>query len=395
MFKNPYYMAATPFVAALVLYAFRWGDILPALTTEFKMFIFLFLVLLIFMGFIFSKSLEKTFSMKNERVKYEVASERKTFPWGVPFILGLTMMDAAYSGGFPMFGSTGYHDFGIPTLHPIIVTINSFLIASYFFNLADSNDKRGVMKFSLIIIVTSLPFILELNRGMLIMSLMAGTVTFLSRRNIKLRFSVLIKFLPVVIVGLYLFGVSGNFRTNIFYSGASRFLNSNYIMALGEAHAFQGNPVVSPFYWSYIYITSALGNFQSTTTGLLSFGRDISYFVSNQFIPDFISKRLYPMQINMMLTQISPQFNAATVFNSAFYTLGWNGVYATMLYILFLPLLVFNLLKAGSAKYLNIGIGFLSTMFFFLIFSNMLAFSGLILPVIYSLILSIITRVKF
>lgn len=385
MIKNPYILAAIPFTLVLLLYSIKWGTILVPLTPMLVNFLVIFIFLLFFIGFIMNNSFKKK-TMEDDG--YERNRNSASSKYIVMIILVLTLIEGIYFRGFPITGAISYADFGIPGIHPVILTFNGYMLVKFFYEWGlEFKNKIKRTKGSLVIWLI-LPFIVEINRGMLIMILLSGIIAFIIASEVKIT---LIKTLKLIIFGLvsiYMFGLAGNYRTNFAFSGKERFLNSYYIMSLGGAQNNSVESLLDPFYWGYIYISSSMANLQSTILQVpdnITQNSLLKLFIV-QFSPDFISKRIYPNAIDTLGSRVNSEFNTGTVFNSAYYLYGWAGITITAIVILLLPLLLHIVLKNKEKKYYVIGFSFLGCMYVFLTFDNMLGFTGLTLPIIYAIV---------
>lgn len=385
MSKNPYYLAAIPFMLVLILYSMRWGVVLPILTSELSWFIIIFIILLIIMGGFFN-----LIQHKGDRTIEEDGAFISHLSLKILIILGLTFIEGIYCKGFPVLGSISYSDFGIPFFHPLILTFNSYVLVEFIYLIGvkfRKSRKLQLQDFSKVILLV-LPYILEVNRGMLVMVSVAAVLAFLTSGNIKITLRTVIKLAIIVLIGIYVFGLAGNYRTNFAFTGSSRYLNSFYIMSLGGADSTNIPKVLTPFYWAYIYLSSSLGNLQSTISQMPLYSINLSpvKFFIVQFLPDFLSKRVINQPIDTSQTRINPEFTTGSTFNSAYYLYSWSGIIITVIFILILPIILHLILKKSNNRYYVVAFSFVGSMYIFLAFDNMLSFTGLSLPIIYAII---------
>lgn len=391
MFKNPFYLAAMPIFLGFILFQFHWGTILVPLSSQVTIFLLVFIFIMLFLGYIFSKI---------QRIKpseIEIKTPRTDMSnLNIYLVLFLTLIEGAYFKGFPILGTISYSQFGIPTIHPLILTFNSYIFVSTCYLFSINGTRFNKKKYILQLIVLSIPYIIEVNRGMLIMTIIAGGIAYIMGSNLKITFKNWIKLIISSVIAIYLFGLSGNFRINIFSKGTEKFFNSQYILSLGGASTSNNFNLFEPFYWGYIYLTSSLANLNSTTTLLFieNHKNSLTKFFITQFFPDFLTKRIFPEALNMSQTRVNSQFTTGTVFNSAFYLYGWSGILLTLLYATIFPFILHLLLKDGEYRYYVIGFSFLCSMYLFLGFSSMFSFTGLSLPIFYAVIGSLWSRRK-
>jgi hypothetical protein len=149
--------------------------------------------------------------------------------------------------------------------------------------------------------------------------------------------------------------------------------------------------IPSEFFWGYIYFTSPLANLQLTTqhpkpeisvTNLVQWG-------TNEVLPDAVSKRInaYCGLTKRQSPRIAPHLSASTVYAGSFTYGGWYGMGLMALVLLCFPFLYKRLLAAESRYYIT-GMAMLNTLYLFLIFDNMLAFSGFSFQLFYPLLFS-------
>lgn len=391
MIRNPYYLAAFPLILVIALYSLKWGTVLLPLSSKLQIFLLIFTIFLILFGFLFSE----VFSKSNVGSE-EVVLEHKSSKYQVFLVLLLTLIEGAYFRGFPIMGIISYSNFGIPFFHPLILTFNSYVLVSFLYEWGASfrMKKKNIRLFPILLLI--IPYIIEVNRGMLVMVMVSGVIAFMVGANINISLKNSIKLTLSAVAGVYMFGLAGNYRTNFSFVGSSRYFNSFYIMSLGGAQTIGNSNIINPFYWGYIYLTSSLANLEATVSQITLSSSTMSSvkFAIVQFFPDFISKRMYPSALDTAGTRINSQFTTGTVFNSSYYLYGWDGMILTAVFVLIFPIILHILLKNAGKKYYVVAFSFLGTMYVFLTFDNMIGFTGLSLPILYAIFGALVSRKK-
>ena len=199
---------------------------------------------------------------------------------------------------------------------------------------------------------------------------------------------------------MYLFGISGNIRSNRDYKIDDN-RDSSYIMLIGNAsNEFRNSIIPKPFFWGYIYSTSSLANLEQTF--LTNYNHKINIqsmikFINSSILPDFIAKRIDSMldiEYKESYEQVSPNLTVSAFYANSFVNLGWLGVILLFLYLVFFIFTYRILLDKDSCFFIT-GISMLNTIVIFNFFSNSFTFSGLSFQLIYPLIFSILMDKKY
>lgn len=383
MLKNPYFLAGIPFVLVFILYNFKWGSILVSLSYQLQVFLIIFILLLFVVGILMNpafknKTLENSDDLGPQKNPKNV----------VLLVLLLTFIEGLYFRGFPITGAVSYSDFGIPGIHPVILTFNSYILVSQFYDWGNCVRDGKRYLYRLYVALLFVPYIIEVNRGMMVMVIVASGIAFAMSSNMIFSIKKITNLVILSFSGIYLFGLAGNYRTNFEFTGIDKYFDSYYIMSLGGAQVGTNLYFLNPFYWGYIYLTSSLANLESTVSQLwiTSTSSSLLRLTVVQFLPDFISKRIYTNGIDTSGTRINSEFTTGTVFNNAFYLYGWAGMIITAIVIIFLPIILYLILKNSEKKYYVVGFSFLGSMYVFLPFDNMLGFTGLSLPIFFTIV---------
>jgi hypothetical protein len=298
---------------------------------------------------------------------------------------GSIPLNSTIEGGF---ANDGYGTFGIPTLHVFIVTFSSFYAVWLFQKYIVTNNKIVLIYYLLILCW----FFVIMYRGSILMILTSSffLYSFKKKFNVKIIFRSIILILFV----LYLFGLLGNLRIN---SGNSE--TSNFILELGGANDnFLKSKTPDSFFWTYCYLCSPLANFQETInrTPVIDYSStQILRFITGEFLPDFISKRVFDLIGGepVVMKQVSASFNVGGIYSRPFAYLGWIGVSCIFAYLVFFAFSYLILLDKEN-KYYATAIAILCSIMFFSVFENMIWFSGLSFQLIYPLIFNFVEKLK-
>ena len=179
---------------------------------------------------------------------------------------------------------------------------------------------------------------------------------------------------------LHLFGVFGNLREG----------GSDAIETVGKpTAAFRESGIPQTYLWAYIYMTSPMGNLQLAIDTQDMDNRSAAEFVVSEMIPDFISKRILPFlgTERVKTPEVSRGLNVATMYGRSYIYAGWTG--CVLLFTLFASLVVVYLQLIRHSPYRVPCLALLNMFVVFCTFQNMIAFSGLILQLVWPLLLPV------
>jgi hypothetical protein len=388
--NNPYFIYVLSFSLALLLYQLNWSAIYPVLTLPLICFLSITFIVAIYLGI--NVKNKDVFTYKT--IHYNSNVIRITI---LNYLLWSVNM--AYSGGIPLLSIirgdfSNIREFGMPILHVSIVGFTIFFCLYLFHQYLSSSRKQLLYLYVANLLVPMLAF----NRSLL-MNIIIGTLFLYihSKQNqiFKLRFvkQLVARILPIMLVVLFIFGFIGNVRTanqlTTNYQGDS----DDLILMIGNAKPeFYNTGLPKELFWAYIYLSSPLANLQEN----ISFGRDKNIvnqnytdFLVSEIVPDFISKRINGMQgreENPSLL-IHPALNVGTVYLGSYYYLSWIGLILMGTFIMAFPIVYISLLRTDECLFIC-GVAMLNTMYFFVIFDNIFALSGMSFQLVYPLILS-------
>lgn len=380
---NPFYIFIVTFFSVGMLYFLGFSEIYPPLSFG---LIFFFIVVFIAMGII------GYFFSKKKLIHFCPASGNTNLIWLSILTIIITLIEGVYSHGLPLTNmllglDSGYADFGIPTIHVILMTFNAFL-ATYLFFLFLANYNKSYLFLFLLNLV---PNILVVNRGMLTMIFLNCFWIYLIKLGKRIKIHHILVLIPIILFGLYAFGVMGNARLNTSYQNQRNAFDTTEFMSIGQAtNSFKNNKMIpKEFFWGYIYATSPIANLQinidqHNTAEHLSL-KTVNGFFYGELIPDFIGKRVLSLKNYKKLEakQITPELTVSSGFMGPYLWLGWPGILLFIIFLTIISILYILLLHQLGSKFFLVGLATINTIFVFNFFDNMLSFTGLSFQLIY------------
>jgi len=377
---NPYYIYISGFVISLLVYQLGWSTLFPELQTNLVVFLVVSMVVAFLLGFYFHL---KRF------VSFRPIQGHSRMTLMMLFIAALWAAEFAYNGGIPLtLIMTGaeydYTQYGIPSVHVFVVTFTSFY-SIYLFHVYLSTRNKTVLLYYFFTLV--LP-ILIFNRGMLMINLISSIFVYLQFVR-RISFGKIALLSVFFIAVLYVFGVLGNIRIS---KSQETEYSSEYMLNMVSAdEEFVNGTIPTEYIWSYLYISSPIGNLQHNITQMNErevTAHGVMEFVNSELLFDFISKRLAEP---LGLERVSPKLfieslMVASVYTNSYIYLGWTGLIAMALFILTFPIFYLSLIRKHNVFYVT-ATSILGSLYMFLIFDNMFAFSGLSFQLIYPLLL--------
>jgi hypothetical protein len=170
--------------------------------------------------------------------------------------------------------------------------------------------------------------------------------------------------------------------------------SGDYILTVVEADQnFVHSKIPSEFIWSYLYISSPLANLQHNIDHrytLEKTDKNMLLFLSNEFLFDFISKRIDKMlnTERAMCSRFAESMTVGSVYANSYVYFGWTGLIMMAAYILFVPILYLGLIRKSNTFYVT-ATSILGSLYLFLIFDNMFTFTGLSFQLVYPLFMNI------
>ncbi|MDF7640327.1 O-antigen ligase [Bifidobacterium sp. ESL0784] len=223
------------------------------------------------------------------------------------------IIEIVYSKGLPIVwlltgSSKTYFDYGIPTFHGLFnsVALVTILLAEYELFTA---QKHNIWRDDAIIIGAILLFYVCLISRQMIVSAAVELLVVLAFLKPKWTKRLL---LPLILVGILLFGVIGNFRTS----------NFNVVSR------FKTTPIgfLSGFYWVYMYVTMTLANI-NRLVGLPPL--HLGFPLISQYLPSVLRPRVSREAAYQLFNSgalVSSNFTASGYFSVFYAAYGVLGV---------------------------------------------------------------------
>lgn len=377
---NPYYIYIVTFLSSLLIYQLGWSTLYP----ELKGSLIAFLVISMIIAFVFG-----LYFQAKRFISYRPVGWDPKIPATVFFIVVLWVIEFLYNKGVPLFmimrGETyDYIAFGVPTLHVFIVTFTSFF-STYLFHVYLSTRSIKVLIYYFITMSFA---ILVFNRGMLMINVISSGLVYLQFvKRFSIQRTALVGVVLVLI--LYVFGVLGHLRTS--HNRGTEYSGDGIMEIAKASESFANGPIPSEFIWTYLYISSPIGNLQHNIDHEFREQpslRNTILFVNNEFVFDFISKRINEAlnAKRVICIRFLDSMTVASVYTNSYIYAGWVGMSMMAIFILLVPVFYLGLLRKSNNFYVTAS-SILGSMYLFLVFDNMFTFTGLSFQLLYPLLL--------
>lgn len=371
LFLNPFFLYLLTWLGVVFLYNLKIANLYPNLSIELVVFIFFSIFISLLLAILYDKILVNRNFLNAIGKNYSII---------YLFIFVYFIIEFSYVGKVPLIEillKTGYNYLnfkGIKTLHVIIFTYNFYITLCAFNDFLFTKQK----KYLFYSILGLFPYVLLYSRGPILMLLACTLFIWLFYKyNLK----TILKILFLGTFMLYIFGISGNIRHYYNWN------NTNLIKNMVQIETKEN--ILDPFFWSYVYITSPLGNLQYNINENKP-NYELKTFFFENLLPDAVSKRVeykknYPKLMIDTLT-------VSTAYINSYLSYGNFGMYLAFFIYMFCEILYFMILK--KTKYYILGVGLISLLNIFSIFSNMFVFSGFSFSLVYPLIDIINDKIK-
>lgn len=380
IFRNPFYVYVIAFLGVFIIYSLGWSSLYPDLTTEVKLFFII--IFLTFLG------IGRAISFFNNTAFHPSKTKCVLLIRSFYLLLVLYVFEFIYEGDIPFFsllrGKPGvsYMEFGIPLLHGILISFNSFLIA-HSFSMYMASKRKKILYYNLLLYV---PALLFLSRSIMVIGALTAFFIYIQYAN-KIRITIVIKVCFLIIIGLYFFGVLGNLRSG-----------GDYFYTTSKAKkSFMSSSIPKEYYWTYLYASSPLANFQNTVDKAKLREYDISGFVYYEVMPKFFSKNfknIFEMK-NKDLERIVSWLTVGTTYAKSYSYLGWFGAYIMLFYNLAAYVVVILFFVPKKSNYRVTLVGILSVVMLLSVFSNMLIVTGISFQLVYCMLFSFFENKKW
>ena len=357
---NPFFAYSLVWTVVIFLYALSPAKINLPLNQGLLAFFLITIIISAACGVFFSKK----FQGKVFKVKVPHFSVALLFA-----IIALYCLEFIYSGNIPLLfylffnddimASDVYMNFGIPTLHVLIVTFSIFYCIYCFLLFIVTRN----LKFLIPSGVCILYFVLIFSRGALVFIACALVIIYFAGRPIYLRHALLIALLAFV--AAMLFGIFGNIRSGYAWNDSYAIMGIAKIE--GDRYGF-----FSPLYWVEEYIVCSFRNLNYN----VSLENNITYDTSDlitALVIDFVSKRIVTNDISFSL--VVPALSTGTMYILPYRAMGYLGM--TLNFIIYcLAALIVACSKMRNFECKVVCLALMFGLYVLSPFDNMLWYSG-------------------
>lgn len=356
---NPFFIYLISFSIVLVFYQLKWCYFYPELSFD----LYFFILSSMFISGVLGVGYHLLFNKKNnENIPTDKESLRKII-LGSFFVLLSYFFEFVYAKNIPLISMIlgasqpgDYLEFGIPTIHVIIVSLSHLLLSIHLDKMyKERNNKHLIFVFSVLLCDA-----LTLSRGLFIFSIMIwGFIKLYYVKKIKIRH---LLFLGCFFIAFsYLFGFVGQYR--------SAHGDPNYVeKILGASDEFKKSDVPTPFLWMYIYTTSPLANLQESINENNQYLDDFKTFFVRCLTHQVVSKRIINFE-EEKFPLIAQNLIVGTIYYYSYNYFGYFGLIITFCYIVGL-LFVFPVIAKGTEYFVPV-VSMLNALVFLSIFDNM------------------------
>ncbi|WP_251496035.1 hypothetical protein [Otoolea muris] len=371
---NFFYLYAAIWSAVIFLYQLGWSDLCHPLSPE----LIVFFVITIGSSFFAGKVFEKYFEFRKPA---EISNVNDAMTC---IIVCFTIIELVYGRQIPVLAiltkKAGYTETfsGIPTFHVLLTTFGRFY-AQYLIYLFVSFPRRKKYIIEYIIVVFCVDIIWFSRMGLILSLFMSSCIAIASLKE-RIRLKHMLMFIAAGIVGLYLFGVSGNLRQ--WYAAG----DNSMIRLYGSMNNRYPAWLPEQFIWAYSYMIAPLANLniniaQSTANGSLE------GFLS-VFVPDFIARRLFSGRVQSNLISASTTMTVIAGVGDAYGYGGIIGMYIMHMYMMSGQVAILRCISSKK-KFLVPMMAIMCAVVSFTVYVNTLWYSAISFPLFYPLVASL------
>ena len=368
---NPNYLYVITFMFPFVIYSLQWSTLYPPLSASLLLFYLGSFIIYLLTGYL-SNRLKPFYFNRISKSSYNTLF--------VSIILALYLGEIILFRKIPLFGllrgDFTYGDqFGIPVIHTILVSFNSFYAVYLFHQYISKKNKVLLLQFLLLL----LPYILLVYRSN-IMGLFVSCF-FIFLLNNRITYKIIFTSIVAILLLFYGFGFLGNLR-----SGQG---DSTYIArASGATDQFLESFVPKEYYWTYLYVASPVANLQNNINMTKQDEGGWKVLVLNECFPDFMIKFLpFLHREEKSFYQINSFLNVGTIYVYSFSFLRWKG----MMFMFFYFLIFINAyywVLYRSTRFRVVGMALLFNLIIFANFHNTISYSASSLQLLYPVVFS-------
>lgn len=378
MLKNPFLVYVATFGSAIAVYQLGWSDIYPPLTGDLLLF-FTFT----FVAAILLARLIQPFVSQTGPYTPGLLSGYATL-----FVIATFAGEIALARGVPLWfiaRGANFYEMEASAAHLHAFTFWSAFSAIRFADFLYSRRHRFLIEAALPVLF----YVLLVYRGPAIMCLLSWMFIFIIRQG-SLPFRQIVLTGVALVVAFYVNGVIGDMRS------------PGHDDSGAPSAAFQDSGVPRTFFWTYLYATSPLANFQLSVSTLSPGRGTLNEFVASEFLPDTLSKRILPMLDEGISTggrnlasrdelytwgqpQIAHGINIATLFGRSYGYFGWIG--PVIMFAALSAFIIIYILLIRSSPYRVPALALLNVLIVFCLFNNMLAAAVMIPQLVWPLLI--------
>lgn len=378
---NPYLTSAFSWLSVLILYNLGWSNLYPPISIELLAFFIINILACGFIGFYLSYKGYITY----KKIEYNLNKIKKL---SIIYILA-NIAEIIYSRKIPIIaiinGELDNSDFGIPIIHPLIITFGIFL-GLYIFHMIISNDTKKRIILLPYFILSFIGVTIIFGRGLMFMTFFGCCLIYIMSTSFNKKI-----LLPLTLLGifiLYLFGLAGNIR--IGETGVR-------ITTIGQAtEKFENSYIPSEFFWSYIYFSSPIANLEYNlqTDKIHNIDKEtLKKLYISEIIPQFISNKIIPDNQTVEPNLITKALNVCSVYTRCYSIAGWTGIIIMLIYIFFYIFTILLIIPIKS-QYFIVTITILNMLMVGNVFDNMMNYL-LSYTIFYPIFFTIKEKIKF
>jgi hypothetical protein len=378
MLKNPFFVYVTAFGLVIAIYQLGWSDVYPKLSWD----------LLLFFGLTFLAALLLARLIRPFIGRMQEYTPSLLSGYATLFVIGTFAGEIALAGGVPLLfvvSGAQFYTMEATATHLHAFTFWNVFSAIRFADFLYSRRHRYLVEAALPLVF----YILLAYRGPVIMCILSWIFVFAIRHNgLKPKH---VAWAAVSLMAVfYANGVIGDIRSpGQEVSGA-------------PSASFRNSGIPRTYFWTYLYATSPLANFQVSVDKLnIHHGTPLE-FVASDLLPDTISKRILPLLNDAIHTGnenlvtrdelyswkqplIASGINISTLFGRSYGYFGWFG-----------PIIMFMVLSAFIITYIVLirrspyrvpALALLNVLVVFCLFNNMIASAAMLPQLVWPLLL--------
>jgi hypothetical protein len=378
MLKNPFLVYIASFGAVLVIYQLGWSSIYPELSWDLLVFFALTFLAAFWLACLITPFINRT---------------QDYTPGLLPrytglFVIATFAAEILLAGGIPLLfimDGVKFYELEANAIHLHAFTLWSVFSAIRFADFLYSRRYLYMTEAALPVIFYGL----LVYRGPAVMCILSWIFVFVIKQgDFKLKHGTAIA--VALLSVFYINGVIGDARS----PGQER--------AGAPSASFRNSGIPQTYFWTYLYTTLPMANFQLSVNKLAPGQGTVAEFVASEFLPDTFSKRLLPhlnpqiasgsgnlasrdMLYSWPQPQISPGLNTSTLFGRAYGFFGWIG--PVIMFLALSALVILYVILIRASPYRVPALALLNVLVVFCLFNNMIASAAIIPQLVWPLLL--------